>query len=368
MDPIVVILRASKSPAPSAPVGGEISGDEYDATITALKTAAEQLDAEKVTGPASSVDGRPMLFDSTTGKLAKSGIMRSADASDLDWTTLGAYEVNIALGPQKTPTMSAIQTITFSGTPPDERVFGPVRVYADSGGPYVLTIPSSIDMDNGGTITTVSVPASGSVTLTWERDGANNLVYGVPGSGAGSVALADITDMSANAQSFNAAADYAAMRTALGVAIGTHVQAYSANLDEYAGVNPTTAGLALLDDADAAAQRTTLSAAARAQTGMLPIFIRTVADETLRLIINTPVALTITNITTRSAAGTCTVTGQIDGTPLGGTANAASTTEQSQAHASANAMSVGSDFLLAFTSNSACTGLAVNIHYTWTQA
>jgi hypothetical protein len=36
------------------------------------------------------------------------------------------------------------------------------------------------------------------------------------------------------------------------------VQAYSANLDEYATVNPTTAGLALLDDADAAAQRTTL--------------------------------------------------------------------------------------------------------------
>jgi hypothetical protein len=35
-------------------------------------------------------------------------------------------------------------------------------------------------------------------------------------------------------------------------------QAASANLDEYAAVNPTAAGLALLDDADAAAQRTTL--------------------------------------------------------------------------------------------------------------
>lgn len=45
-------------------------------------------------------------------------------------------------------------------------------------------------------------------------------------------------------------------------AIGhTHTGTYqpaSANLDEYAAVNPTTAGLALLDDADAAAQRTTL--------------------------------------------------------------------------------------------------------------
>lgn len=40
--------------------------------------------------------------------------------------------------------------------------------------------------------------------------------------------------------------------------IGTSVQAHSPNLDEYATVNPTPAGLALLDDADAAAQRTTL--------------------------------------------------------------------------------------------------------------
>lgn len=50
----------------------------------------------------------------------------------------------------------------------------------------------------------------------------------------------------------------ATARASLGVTIGTHVQAYSANLDEYAAVNPTAAGLALLDDADAAAQRATL--------------------------------------------------------------------------------------------------------------
>ena len=41
-------------------------------------------------------------------------------------------------------------------------------------------------------------------------------------------------------------------------AIGITVQAYSTNLDEFATVNPTVAGLALLDDVDAAAQRTTL--------------------------------------------------------------------------------------------------------------
>jgi hypothetical protein len=42
--------------------------------------------------------------------------------------------------------------------------------------------------------------------------------------------------------------------------IGVEVQAYSANLDEFAAVNPTATGLALLDDATIADQRTTLGA------------------------------------------------------------------------------------------------------------
>jgi len=46
--------------------------------------------------------------------------------------------------------------------------------------------------------------------------------------------------------------------------IGVSVQAYSANLDEYAAVNPTAAGLALLDDANAAAQLVTLGLTATA--------------------------------------------------------------------------------------------------------
>jgi hypothetical protein len=61
-------------------------------------------------------------------------------------------------------------------------------------------------------------------------------------------------------------ADEATARSNLGLAIGVNVQAYSANLDEYAAVNPTAAGLALLDDADAAAQLTTLGVSAFIQT------------------------------------------------------------------------------------------------------
>lgn len=44
-------------------------------------------------------------------------------------------------------------------------------------------------------------------------------------------------------------------------AIGVSIQAYSANLTSYATTAPTAAGLALLDDANASAQRTTLGVA-----------------------------------------------------------------------------------------------------------
>jgi hypothetical protein len=72
-------------------------------------------------------------------------------------------------------------------------------------------------------------------------------------------------------------------------------------------------------------------------------------------------AFTITEVTTITAAGSCTVTVEINGTPLGGTANSATTSEQSQEHSSANAVAVGDTVEIVVSSNSDAESLTVDI-------
>jgi chemotaxis protein histidine kinase CheA len=128
----------------------------------------------------------------------------------------------------------------------------------------------------------------------------------------------------------------------------------------------TAAGRALLDDASASDQRTTLSAASRTQTDFLSVLIAIPEDKTYRLATKLPYGITITEVTSDCESGTCTATVKIDGVALGGTANSVSTTEQSQSHASSNVAAAGTDLELTVSSNSACEGLSLMIKFTRT--
>ena len=112
----------------------------------------------------------------------------------------------------------------------------------------------------------------------WFKEDYTDLVQSVAGrTGAVVLTSADLTDAGTAGKSVLAAATYAAIRQLLNLVAGTDVQAYSQLLTALSALTTsankglyftdantpalfdlTSAGRALLDDADAAAQRTTL--------------------------------------------------------------------------------------------------------------
>jgi hypothetical protein len=90
-------------------------------------------------------------------------------------------------------------------------------------------------------------------------------------------------------------------------------------------------------------------------------FIESPEDKDYDLIINLAYPGDIESITTDCTAGTATFTGKINTTALGGTANSVSTTEQTQAHTSANSFVAGDNFRGTVSSNSGCENMTVTV-------
>jgi hypothetical protein len=82
-------------------------------------------------------------------------------------------------------------------------------------------------------------------------------------------------------------------------------------------------------------------------------------DQTI--IINSYLAFKILGVTTQSTTGTATLAVEINGTPLGGTANSVSTTEQTQSHTTANDVAVGDNVILAWSSVSGAENVSILI-------
>lgn len=139
-----------------------------------------------------------------------------------DGTLVGRLKTLEGSAASNAPADATYVTLSANGTLSAERV---------------LTAGTGITLTDGGANSTVTV------ATTAYLPGGTDVAVADGGTGASTAANA---------------------RTNLGVSIGSDVQAYSANLDEYAGVNPTAAGLALLDDASAADQLATLGLTATA--------------------------------------------------------------------------------------------------------
>lgn len=116
-----------------------------------------------------------------------------------------------------------------------------------------------------------------------------------------------------------------------------------------------------LDRQSRAARDLSTGKAAKTQTWEQSWLIEFPDNKDYRVVVNSALARKITGVTTRSSAGTCTLTVKINTTALGGTANSVSSTESTQSHSSANAVSVGDDIVFTVSANSSAENVSVTL-------
>jgi hypothetical protein len=108
--------------------------------------------------------------------------------------------------------------------------------------------------------------------------------------------------------------------------------------------------------------------AALSQTDFISGIIASPANQDYRIVEKLPYAIVITEVATKSSSGVCTVTGKINSTALGGTANSVTSTQSSQTHSSSNTAASGDVVVLTVSSASACVDLSFAVKFTRTLA
>ncbi len=164
-----------------------------------------------------------------------------------------------------------------------------------------------------------------------------------------------------------AQAYHALLASIAGLTFGSGSYIYGTGSNTAAVDTITAAGRAILDDATAAAQRATLSAATTSQTDQIGgAILGSLGNRSYTIVVDTKIGFTITEVTTQSVSGTATATWKINSTALGGTANSVSSSETTQAHASNNVAAAGDNIVLTISANSSCVDLYFNIKITRT--
>lgn len=96
------------------------------------------------------------------------------------------------------------------------------------------------------------------------------------------------------------------------------------------------------------------------------VILGALSNRDYRIVLKATEGGTITETTTRSVSGTATATFKINTTALGGTANAVSSSEQSQAQASNNVFVAGDDIVITISANASCIDMSFSIKWTRT--
>ena len=99
-----------------------------------------------------------------------------------------------------------------------------------------------------------------------------------------------------------------------------------------------------------------------ALTFVLAHSVDTVANQDYVVLYDAPFDGTINTLRTKTSSGTCTVTGKVNTTALGGTANSASTSAQEQTHVTSNTFIKGDKIQYTVSANAVALNLAVTFY------